>query len=78
MPLSAAVRLALRDLKVIVILKDLVESDNRQNDLIKSFAKILGTFLSNPGMLSFKLRRLMSKRRNTSIFYKLLIVRKVV
>jgi hypothetical protein len=55
MSLRAAMRLALRDLEVIIVLEHLVVIDNRQNDLVQGFAKIFRSFLGDLGMLGFVL-----------------------
>ena len=54
--MRAAVRLALRDLEVIVVFECFVVIDDRQNDLIQGLAEILGSFLSDLSMLGFVLR----------------------
>ena len=78
MPLCATMRFALRDLQGIVIFKHFVLLNDRQNDLVESLAEILGSFLGNFRMLGFKLRRFISQRSYSSVFYDLPVICEVV
>lgn len=69
MSLCAAMSLSLRTLQTVVILKNRIEPDDRQDDLVQGLAQVFGAFLGNRHMLSLELTGLMLIRSKSGKFY---------